>query len=343
MPTATATLSLNLTAIQQLCTGPRGNAILNGTVAPTSAVGLSGDFYFNTVSNNYYDLYGPKTSSTTWPSTAIRVPTTTLMSQISTTIQNSLTSLSVSNTLSSLTINNTNYATSLQVTQGGSNYGYNVATFSNNTSNLLTITNSGTIAAFYSNPTLAPSPFSVNNAVYLGGATTLGSTLCSTNNVYLANSFKLFTGTVASSSYNVMTMNCTLTGITDTGGNKLSAFTTYLAPVVAGTNPVRVHNTNFEVGVGDIFNTTITNNGAFFVVTPNVGGTGLARGAYVGGTLSATNVFAGSGYFDYNGNQLLTLRQTTPTKLTAGVSTSANIITQFNALLDALTAHGLIR
>ena len=43
--------------------GPRGKSILNGTTAPASSFGIEGDFYFNTVTNEFY---GPKLSNSTW-------------------------------------------------------------------------------------------------------------------------------------------------------------------------------------------------------------------------------------------------------------------------------------
>jgi hypothetical protein len=43
--------------------GPRGRTILNGTSAPANNLGLEGDFYYNTVTT---DFYGPKLSDTTW-------------------------------------------------------------------------------------------------------------------------------------------------------------------------------------------------------------------------------------------------------------------------------------
>jgi hypothetical protein len=42
--------------------GPRGNSVLYGSGAPTSGIGISGDFYIDTVA---HFIYGPKT--TTWP------------------------------------------------------------------------------------------------------------------------------------------------------------------------------------------------------------------------------------------------------------------------------------
>jgi len=43
--------------------GPRGRTILNGTSSPANNLGLEGDFYFNTTTNEFY---GPKLSDITW-------------------------------------------------------------------------------------------------------------------------------------------------------------------------------------------------------------------------------------------------------------------------------------
>jgi hypothetical protein len=43
--------------------GPRGRTILNGTGAPSNNLGLEGDYYYNTVTTEFY---GPKLSDTTW-------------------------------------------------------------------------------------------------------------------------------------------------------------------------------------------------------------------------------------------------------------------------------------
>jgi hypothetical protein len=43
--------------------GPRGRTILSGTGAPANNLGLQGDFYYNTITT---DFYGPKTSDVTW-------------------------------------------------------------------------------------------------------------------------------------------------------------------------------------------------------------------------------------------------------------------------------------
>ena len=43
--------------------GPRGATILNGSGAPANNLGLTGDFYFDVLSSNFY---GPKLNNTSW-------------------------------------------------------------------------------------------------------------------------------------------------------------------------------------------------------------------------------------------------------------------------------------
>ena len=43
--------------------GSRGRTILNGVGAPSNNLGLTGDFYYNTATT---DFYGPKLSDSTW-------------------------------------------------------------------------------------------------------------------------------------------------------------------------------------------------------------------------------------------------------------------------------------
>ena len=43
--------------------GPRGRTILNGSGAPSNNLGLTGDFYYNTVTT---DFYGPKLTDISW-------------------------------------------------------------------------------------------------------------------------------------------------------------------------------------------------------------------------------------------------------------------------------------
>ena len=67
MPSATSTLFLNVSAIQQLCSGADGTSILYGSASPTITTGMSGDFFLNISSISAYQLFGPKTSA--WPVT----------------------------------------------------------------------------------------------------------------------------------------------------------------------------------------------------------------------------------------------------------------------------------
>lgn len=48
--------------------GPRGKTILNGSGAPSNNLGLTGDFYYNTATTQFY---GPKLSDTTWSGATI--------------------------------------------------------------------------------------------------------------------------------------------------------------------------------------------------------------------------------------------------------------------------------
>jgi hypothetical protein len=50
--------------------GPRGKTILNGSTAPANNLGLSGDFYYNTETTEFY---GPKKSDGSWSDAAIIV------------------------------------------------------------------------------------------------------------------------------------------------------------------------------------------------------------------------------------------------------------------------------
>jgi hypothetical protein len=43
--------------------GPRGKTILNGVGAPSNNLGLTGDFYYNTATT---DFYGPKLTDISW-------------------------------------------------------------------------------------------------------------------------------------------------------------------------------------------------------------------------------------------------------------------------------------
>lgn len=78
---ATATLSLNVSAIKALCQGASGrdgNIIWQSDTVPTTTPGASGDYAFVTSNANYWDLYGPRTT-TAWPVTGMRLTTQTYL------------------------------------------------------------------------------------------------------------------------------------------------------------------------------------------------------------------------------------------------------------------------
>jgi hypothetical protein len=343
MPSATATLYLNLTAIQQLCKGDPGKSVLNGTVSPTSAVGLSGDFYFNTTTAyppTYYDLYGPK-GTTNWAATALRIPSTTLLNQISSALNSSLTALStitISSAVSALSVSNTNYATSLYVAQLGTNWGKYVADFVSSYGHALTITNSGTVAFFYTDPTTIPQPFSINSNVFINGTTTIENALSAIGYCYLGPNCRVYTGSISGNQYDVLTMNVTTSGETDAGFSNLSAYTVFFQPKTTYTGPVRVNNTRFEVGVGSVLtNTTLQNNGAYFIVDPvsAYGYGGLSgRGVAILGTLTATSAFSTNAFADTLSSNNASIRNLNVTNLTA-TSATFNAVTVLGALSAA--------
>lgn len=48
--------------------GPRGRTILNGSGVPSNNLGLTGDFYYNTATT---DFYGPKLTDGSWSGAAV--------------------------------------------------------------------------------------------------------------------------------------------------------------------------------------------------------------------------------------------------------------------------------
>jgi hypothetical protein len=48
--------------------GPRGKTILNGSGIPSSNLGITGDFYVN---NDTHQFYGPKLSDSTWSGASV--------------------------------------------------------------------------------------------------------------------------------------------------------------------------------------------------------------------------------------------------------------------------------
>lgn len=76
--------------------GPRGKTILSGTSTPSNNLGLEGDFYYNTVTTEFY---GPKLSDETWVGTTkitLAVSSTSFVQNIG---NNSLSTFSVTHNL----------------------------------------------------------------------------------------------------------------------------------------------------------------------------------------------------------------------------------------------------
>lgn len=102
----------------------------------------------------------------------------------------------------------------------------------------------------------------------------------------------------------------------------------------------RLSVNNFQT---QTFNITDPVRGTTETVILTVPITGSDATFTVNGTISGNNSITAPTYYDGNGAQLLMSRQTAPSRLTNGVSTSADIIAAFNLLLNSLTAHGLVR
>jgi len=342
MPSATATLSLNLTAIQDLCRVP---ALRSGTIAPVASVGYAGDFYFDT-STEYpiFDVYGPKaTNTSSWPalSSGIRIPPVSLVASISSSLNAAITALqATAGTLSatSLVITNTGSETALTVSQNGPSSAYNIAEFYHLGLPILTVTND---YVGVNQGTPVRSLDVIGDGSFVGSITATNNIY--TNNLYTANTlstsggvglningFTISTaGVGASNYYSTITTNI---DVTTTILSSISSFTAIFEPAVPAA-PVVVSSTLFKVV------SSVLNGDNFFTVDPRV----ASRTVSVNGTLSASTLQYTLSVLDINGVQILTTRQVSPTKLTASSASSAQLVAQFNSLLDALTAHGLIR
>lgn len=341
MPSATATLSLNLTAIQALCRVP---ALRSGTGVPVASVGYANDFYFDTSTEfPIFDVYGPKSTNTSnWPvlSSGIRIPPVSLVASISSSLNAAITALQAtagSLSATSLVITNTGTAIPLVVSQNGPASAYNIASFQHLGLPILTITND---YVGFNQGTPVRSVDAIGDGSFTGSLTARGSVY--TNNVYATNTinssggvgfnvngFTISTAGSGASFYSTITTNI---AVTTSILSSISAYTAIFEPAVIAA-PVVVSSTIFKVV------SSVLNNDNFFTVDPQVG----IRRVSVKGTLSASTMQYTLSVLDVNGNQILTTRQVSPTKLNVGVSTLADTQTQYNSLIDALTAHGLIR
>lgn len=356
MPSATATLSLNVSAIKILCRVP---ATRSGTTTPATSSGYAGDFYYD-YGTEYpvYDLWGPKESDTSdWPplSAGMRIPSMSLLTSVSTTLFSDMSSLSAATvgvgglSATSVTITNSGTRVALTVTQNDPLTSYSVAAFNylgspvmvinkaqvgiNNPSPLYALDVIGTVNATGSlqgsNLNVPTITATTVNTLVLNTAT-----LSSTGDVNFSNdSFIITTSPAGVPYYRVITTNASANLFI----HGLSAYTLVVSPPSISTPaPVLVSNTVFKVASG--FNVISGATDNFFVVDP----TSTGRTVTVNGLLSALSTRS-VGYYDQNGAQLLTTRQSAPAQVTAAAASSADLVASFNTLLGVLTAHGLIR
>ena len=352
MPSATATLSLNVSAIQSLC---KGTSILTGVGAPSNSIGITGDLYMDQTAQVpplVYNLYGPKPLTTgVWPVTSFQLPSTALLSSISATFTADVSALSAGIDLlattfltsssaiaaSALTIRNFGDAIPLTIQQLSATSLDPIALFKSGTSTTLVVTNTGSVGINISTPDSDAALHVVGNTHITGDINTAGNlavvgnatftnTVCSLGNSSRFGNFFIYTNQGPSSErYNVIgTFIDTASSL-----SALSAYTAFFLPALsAAPGPFRIQNTYFSVG-------SAAATDLFFFVDPS------ARFTYCNGGLSSVSAFA-TNFYDSSSRRLLTNRQAGPGRLSLTTSTTADIITNYNALYSALTAHGLI-
>lgn len=344
MPSATATLQLNVSAIQLLC---KGTSILNGVGAPLSSIGIQGDLYLDQTTIYpplIYNLYGPKPTTTgVWPVTAFTIPSTTLVASISSTLSTEISSLSasfttLSNSMSSITISNNNLGTPLTVQQQSVTSIYPLAVYQTGASTTLIITNSGSLGINTSTPDSDVALHVVGNTRISGAlSANTGITTFNDNTFYAgitsygdnsqAGRFYIYSNASSPSSVQYHVIGTNIDPVT-APITSLSSYTAFFLPLSSvNPGPFRIQNTYFSVG-----SASTTDN--FFYVNPS------NRLTTISGKLSSLSAYS-SFYYDSNGSQLLTSRQVGP-GLQVTTSTTTALATAFNALYSALTAHGLI-
>ena len=359
MPSATATLFLNVSAIQALCAGASGT---NGTAlrytsggAPSLTHGASGDFTFD-LSNSplFYDLYGPKT--TTWPTTAIRLTTFAQVTSYVTTLGTS------SGWQAYLNFNGTlgqGQLSSLRITTPSTSTVYPLDIVANGATRL-TVAATGAASltgGWYVNYPVTSNlslPFedtikTGTNSVVASGDSFFKGALVVSNTTLLSGNVILgapsLVSDVSSRKNVVYDKNSGFLGI-GINWSQLSELSAYGSVYINGgpnSLPVVLKDSSLAViyssaSTSSIF--TLAASGTRVAVNvPAV--TGLPANFTIGGTVSASGSVTSNLIYDRSGNQLLSTRQTGITKL--GVdATSAQIVTAYNTLIDKLTAHGLV-
>lgn len=250
-----------------------------------------------------------------------------------------------------------------------------------NTFALSSVTVLGVASTLLVPPTSLPATLSINgtvsanNTIYAGLSAPIAVASIDTSPLVIGGSatgsvyntvVNTFAGVSAStdiSLYNNDVTNCVDLGITSTSYNG-NIYAPKFNIVKAGDSYLYSTSGNMVVGAanavfGDlVFFTGGTLSGSS-VTSGNermriINSTAASNAGYVGfntstpnqqvtiyGGMSALSSFS-TNYYDAVSNRILTNRQTPGfANLTAGTSTSANIITQVNLIISALTAHGL--
>ena len=319
MPTTTATLSLNVSAIKALC---NGSSVLNGTIAPGSLIGNVGDFYINTTN---YVIYGPKNISTFWAAsaslsgaagTSVGGECCSSYAQISSFL---FTPTAGFFSASALYINSVGQPSLICNTSGAGN----VANFSSDGSYRLAISDDITVISC--------------SSIQLSG------NVLSRNTSYFALEQPLDTFRVSS----MFISNSSTVSIGSINLLTYPSLSSHNFPIRLGKNIISANDRAvFAANDGTTIGMQV-DNGQGTKVAINIPYSSIsAVSAYtstftVSGSISGTSISCAT-FYDGNGLKLLTSRQSSPGKLTTGVSTSADIINGFNSLLDALTSHGLI-
>ena len=318
MPTATSTFSLNVSAIKALCSG---TTILNGTVVPDNGLGNIGDFYIDTTT---YIFYGPKNDTTFWQTSAyLQVPVavdTTSYSQVSSFFFQpnagyfSASALNIGNTdQTGLIIDSVGYPCATFTTTGNT-----IATFTSNSQVLLMIDSTGI--------TMSANTVNIQGPVTIDEGANIYSDILTVGASFEASGSKVVVGGINYISDPTFNYSVGIIGgrTVIAAAPQLDIFDgTAPASMVAWTNSTNKTRVGFNINTTDITNVSA-----------------LSANVTVNGSLSTLSSFS-TRVYDSLGKQLLQSRQLPGFSNLNGGSTTANIVTQVNLIISALTAHGL--
>ena len=334
MPTSTSTFSLNISAIRALCAG---STVRSGSAAPLSSFGDINDFYID--STAWY-IYGPKSTTLFWQnSTSIIGPSGVAGSSSGDSLFREVSGFLFNNTTagfftaSALGIYNTT-ETGLFVSSAG----FPCALFSTNNDNVATMYSNGAPLFICSKANTSLSANSVDIGGNVSFSDNVSIPLGVTDTFNVSDNLLVSAGRVVfgTSCVDSLTSAQTVPALSSYGVSSVSN------TIVAAKLFTVAYPTDNTVGL-IVYNDSTTTKAMF--KTNLAGSLNILSNPYdftIAGTVSSSADIRALTYSDKNGNRLLTIRQTAPAKLTAGVSTSANIIDSFNTLIDRLTAHGLI-